>query len=352
MASIPASEARKIYTSMLVELLMNRPKVSSFFRSFFKTKESATRYLTVEVERMNELVAVDVQRGSEGNFNKFSLATEKKFEPPYFREWFNMTEVDLYDRLIGTGDVPEEIFAQFIDNLNKKVLALINKIERAIELMCSQALHTGIVTMSDGSSIDFKRKASSMVDLTGTTGYWTTDTVDPITSLQTGCDFLRAEGQVQGDVFNVVFGAAAWNALLNNPKFASKADVRRFDLANIAAPQRNAVGGTLLGQITIGNYSGNCWGYTGGYKAANGTWTKYMNDKNVIILPEQPNFTLGFAAVPQVFGADGVGPEVTGQFHVNEKIDTFDGVHKRDVKSAPLPILTGVDEVYTAKVVS
>lgn len=349
MASIPASEARHMFTSMLIDILKERPMVFSFLRSFFPTKESATKYLTIDTSRGYEHIAKDVVRGSEGNFNKFSLGTEKKFEPPYYREWFNVTEIDLYDRMTGAGDVDDFVFSQFLENVRDKVMGIINKVERSIELQCAQVLQTGIVTLNSGDNIDFKRLALSMVNLTG--AYWTTTTVDPITSLQTGCDFLRGTGKSQGVTINGIFGAAAWNALINNPIFSSKADVRRFDLAAIRTEQRNSVGGTLLGQITVGSYLMDCWGYTEGYDDAGNAFVKYVNDKNVILLPENPQFKLGFAAVPQVFGTEG-GPVVAGQYLIGEKIDAFDGVHKMDVKSAPLAIPTAVDQIYTIQAVA
>lgn len=350
MASIPASEARNIYTAMVIDMIKESPKVYSFLRSFFPTKTSATKYLTIDASRGYEKIAKDVVRGADGNLNKFSLATEKKFEPPYFREVINMTDIDLYDRLIGSGNVDSFIFSQFLENTRDKVLAIISKIERAIERQCAQVLQTGIVTLESGDNIDFKRAAASMVNLTG--AYWTTGSNDPITSLQAGLDRIRGVGKSQDQTYNGIFGASAWNALKNNSTFSASADIRRFELATIRTEQRTATGGVPLGQITVGAYILNCWGYTEGYDDDSNSFTKYVNDKNVILLPEKPQFKLGFAAVPQVFGTDGNGPSLVGEYHLNEKIDTFDSVHMMDVKSAPLPIPTAVDQIHTIQAVA
>lgn len=350
MATIPASEARNIFTSKVIAVFKERPQVFSFLRSFFPTEESTERYISVEVQRSLEKVAVDVIRGSEGNFNKFSLANQKKFDPPFYREWLNVTETDLYNRMLGNGDVDAFVFSAFIENVVDRVGKLQDKIERAYELQCSQALQTGIVTMQTGDNIDYKRQSTSKVDLSSSAP-WTTGTNDPIAALQTGLDFLRSEGKSQGVLTNGIFGAKAWNALLGNAKFSARADVKSFDLANVAAPQRNAVGGTMLGLITVGSQQVMAWGYNEGYENASDTFTKYIADENVILLPEVSACKLAFAGVPTVFGA-GENAVTPGAYHMVEELNQYQGVHKMGLMSAGLAVPYKVDQIYTAKVVA
>lgn len=350
MATIPASEARNIFTSKVIAVFKERPQVFSFLRSFFPTEESTERYISVDVQRGLEKVAVDVIRGSEGNFNKFSLANQKKFDPPFYREWLNVTETDLYNRMLGNGDVDSFVFSAFIENVVDRVGKLQDKIERAYELQCSQALQTGIVTMQTGDNIDYKRQGSSKVDLSSSAP-WTTGTNDPIAALQTGLDFLRSEGKSQGVLANGIFGAKAWNALLSNAKFSARADVKSFDLANVAAPQRNAVGGTMLGLITVGSQQVMAWGYNEGYENASDTFTKYIADENVILLPEISAAKLAFAGVPTVFGG-GENAVTPGAYHMVEELNQYQGVHKMGLMSAGLAVPYKVDQIYTAKVVA
>jgi len=348
MATIPASEARNMFTSKVIAVFKERPQVFSFLRSFFPNAESNERYISVEVQRGLEKVAVDVIRGSEGNFNKFSLANQKKYDPPFYREFFDVTEVDLYSRMLGTGDVDAFEFTAFVENTVSRLGFLQDKIERAYELQCSQVLQTGIVTMVTGDSIDYKRKALSKVDLSSSAP-WTTGTNDPIAALQTGLDFLRGVGKSQGVMANAIFGAKAWNALLSNALFSARADVKSFDLANVGAPQRNAVGGTMLGLITVGSQQVMAWGYNEGYENVSDTFTKYIADENVILTTEFAAGKLAFGGVPTVFDM-GEAATMPGAYHLVEKLDKYDGVHKMGLKSAGLAVPYKIDQYYTMKV--
>lgn len=346
--AIPASQARALYTQLVADMLIERTKVMSFLRSFFPTKESVTKYVTIEVQRGTEKVAVDVTRGSQGNYNKVSKSTEKIFEPPYFREWINATELDLYDLIAGDGTVSEAQFTQFLESMAEKLQMLIAKIERAYELQCSQVLETGIITVADGTNIDFKRKAAHLVDKGGG-NYWATSGVSPFTDIEAGCVLIRQNGKAQGGVFNAIFGSTAWQHFLDNDKVLGRAAIQNWSLTNVREPQRDSVGGTLHGRITCGSYEVNLWTYPEYYDNSSNASTPYLNAKKVIVLPENPRFKLAFAAVPQIAGS---GALKKGAYVIGEKKDDFDGIHKMDVKSAGVAIPTAVDEIYTVQVVA
>jgi hypothetical protein len=104
-----------------------------------------------------------------------------------------------------------------------------------------------------------------------------------------------------------------------------------------------------LGQITAGNYLVNCWGYSEGYRTSNNTFVKYIEDHNVILLPERPNFKLAFAAVPQLI--DEQNPTVQkGAYLIGERKDQYNAIHEYDVKSCGIAVPVGVDQMYTMKV--
>ena len=125
MGVIPASQARALFTQSLVDVYKEMPKVTSFLRSFFPTKETGSRYLSIEVQRGFEKIAVDVLRGTEGNRNNFGKSTEKIFDPAYYREFFDMTQLDLYDRLFtSSGDISENDFGALIAQAAEKLLML------------------------------------------------------------------------------------------------------------------------------------------------------------------------------------------------------------------------------------
>lgn len=348
MANIPASQARAEFTQALVDTYKEIVPVKGFLRSFFPTVEKGSKYLSVEASRGFELIARDTLRGTEGQRNIFGKSTEKIFLPPYFREFFDMTDLDLYDVLMGQQEITGEQFGELRAQAAEKLQVLINKIERAYELQCAQVLETGIVTLVNGDNIDFFRDASSLVDYSGTP--WTNGAVNPYTQLETGCNFLRTKGKSQGAVVNAIMGSEAFNAFLANTIVKERADVLNFSLDFIREPQRNAVGAALHGRVSVGSYLVNIWTYPEFYEVTAGTSIPYVNSKNVILLPENPRFKLAFAAVPQLI--DGASQNVKGAYKVSEFRDERQASHIIDVQSAGLAMPVAVDQIWTAEVVA
>jgi hypothetical protein len=350
MPTISVSEARNQITQALVAVFRQRIQPTPFLRSFFPAKEYGSKLISIEVRRGTERVAADVVRGTEGNRNTFSRSTLKQYMPPAFREYCDATDSDLYDRLYNsTGDISEVDYAAFIEELYDKLLAMRDKIDRAYELQCAQVLTTGIVTLNSGVNIDFKRKAGSLVDL-GSGAYWAAGGVDPVTSLTVGARFLRETGKSQGAIVNVLCGRTALADLINNAAVQSRGKLVSYALDGIAPPQRDAVGASLHGQITVGSWLANLWAYPEVYEDSTGTVTDYLDPKKVIMLPEKTNFKLSFAAVNQLL-TDG-GPVKKGAYIFGDFKDTRKATHEFDVQSAGIAIPVAVDQIWTAKVVA
>lgn len=332
------------FTQSLIEVYKEKVSVKSFLRSFFPEKTSSTKYVSIEVSRGTEKVAVDVLRKTEGNRNTFSLSNEKIFEPPYYREYFDLTDLDLYDRAIGSTD--PALVAEALFEASEKMDMIKAKVDRAYEKQCADVLLTGIVTVNAGTNIDFKRKAGSLVDGSGTP--WSTGTTDIPSQIEAGCNFLRQTGKAQGGMFNMIVGSSALNALLNNDAYKARADVRNFNLDAVAVPQRNAVGASLHGMLSAGAYSVAIWSYPEFYDNGAGTSTPYIDPKKIVILPEAPRFVLSHAAVPQLL-TEGLQ---RGAYVYGEYMDERNSSHIMDVKSAGLAIPVAVDQIYTRQVLA
>ena len=163
MGLIPSTDARNLFTKQLVATFSDRVKPKTFFRSFFKEVEANTKNISIEVERDNQSVAVDVIRGTEGNRNTWDKSTEKIFTPPYYNEFFDATELDCYEELYVSDKVSSLSFGKFLSTAQGKMEGIFDKIDRAYELQASQALTDGIVQLKHGTNIDFKRKAASII---------------------------------------------------------------------------------------------------------------------------------------------------------------------------------------------
>jgi len=350
MITIAASDAQGLYTKAVVDVFKERATPTGFLRSFFKTKETTTLELSIEVQRGFEFVAQDVIRGTEGNRNTFGKTSEKLFIPPYHREYYDITSLQSYDRLFTGGDISDSLFADMVNDSADKMLQLREKIERAHELQCAQIFENGTATFVNAGYIDFKRKAASMVNK-GAGNYWATGSVSPFDDLEDGCVFLRTKAKAQGERFNAIFGSDALADMLTNTTFLARQNVWAMRLDAIAPPQRNSVGAVYHGSLTCGAYLVDCWSYPEYYDTKSGntiTSNPYVNPKKVVMLPSAPRFTFGFAAVPQLIGA-GMKP-IKGAFIINEYKSERNAEHILDIQSAGLAIPTQVDAIYTVQV--
>ena len=350
MAEIPVVQARALFTQTLIAIFSDMKAPSSFFRSFFKRVESGSKLLSIEVQRNLEKIAVDVERGSDGNRNKWSKSTEKIILPPYYHEFFDMTQLDLYDRLFSaSGTINENTMAEFMNEVARKTAAMRDLIERAYEKQCADVLLTGVVSLNSGVTIDFKRKADSLVTL-GAGARWTVSGQSPYDTLESGANFIRQKGKFGGDILNVIMGSSVYNAFLKNDVVTARADNLRISLDQINEPQRKS-DGTLQGRTSAGSYKFNIWTYPEFYDNASNVSTPYMDASKIIILPESPEFVLGFAAVPQLISTGGIA-STKGQYLISEYVDPKKVAHEIDIKSAGIAIPVAVDQIYTAKVVA
>lgn len=349
------TQLRAEFTKKLIDVYQERTAVPSFLRSFFPTVTSPTKDISIEVERMGELVAVDVLRGTEGNRNSFSKTSEKVFTPPYYREYFDATQLDIYDRVLGSMSSDNaQLFAALMNRVMDRLDSLKAKIERAKEIQCAQVLQTGVVSVNKGTDIDFNRKAASIVDLTSAGGYWDGGSTDPFKQFEAACSFIRTVGKSGDAVFNCILGNDALSALLDNTKFKSRQNLFNMALDQVIAPEKNATGSTFHGIITAGSYKVQLWGYPQSYDVVNGnttTATNYIDSNKAIVIPAIPRFKFGHAAVPQLIGEPGQMP-VQGEYVIGEFIDERKATHEYDIQSAGIAIPVAVDQIYTMKALS
>jgi len=347
---ISTTTARGLYTNALIAIYKDRVAPTLFLQSFFKTVEKTTFSLSIAVQRGTEMIAVDVERGTDGNRNKFDKSTERILVPPYYSEYFNVNELEVYDRLFTDMDIEASVFNDFLEGVAEKVMMLRDKIDRRYELQCAQVLTTGIVTLQSGINIDFLRKSDSLVDL-GSGNYWNQANVDPVTSITVAGNFLRTSGLSTGSMLDIIMGNDVIQPFLNNEAVQNRAKLFSYALDQINTPQAKSAGATFHGEISAGTFRARLWSYNQYYDMPDtGVKTPYLDPKKVIILPENPNFILGFAAVPQLPTA-GQGIK-KGKFVYEDYIDQRKKNHIYEVQSAGVAIPVSIDKIWTAKVIS
>lgn len=357
--AIPVQQARNIFTQQLItrwnELRELAPK--GFLRSFFSQTTTDSKYVSIEVMRGTEKVAVDVLRGTDGNRNTFSKSAEKIFMPPFYHENLDMTEFDKYDVMFGQDAtaVSAGTIDSTIQQALDKLVVLRHKIERAYELQSSQVFTSGIVTLNAGTNIDYKRKAASM-KVNTPAEYWKVAGVDPREQLKSAANFLRTVGKSGSGLFNVILGQVALTDLLNNP-FINNEKIKDIKLVDLQMPQVTAGGAILHGQISAGSYLFNLWSYPEYYEDSTGASVPYIDDNYIYVLPNDgAKLNFAFAGVPAIVKdtRNESFPElitsVAGDYIIGNYIDVAKKKHVFEIMSAGLAVPVSIDRIYSSKV--
>lgn len=369
MPNIPIGQARQRFTMMLADFMVQNVRPNTFLQSFFTEKMNPARYVNIDYLRFAETVADDVVRGTEGNRNDFGKNTNKTFDPPLYKEYFDVTQLDGYDRAIGStamnaGMTDPGAYAYLIQGANMRIEALQNKISRAINNSIVQALSTGTIKYKAAGDFDTLRRSDSFIDA-GTGFYWDDDGTDPYAQLEADCKWVRGYGKATSNHFNVVLGDKALRILLNNSVVRGRNDLKMWKLDDINTPQVNGTGGMYHGTISAGSYVCHLWTFVDPYDtldaSGNPVPTTILPSNLVYVMPTQPRWLLTYSQCPQIMlqyattgtpiANSGLVPrDVNGKFVVSDYIDPKLSAHLVQVMSAPLPILVGKDQVRTRTV--
>lgn len=356
---IPAQQHSTTIAKKIIGRFQEDIPVRAGFGGFFPEETTGTLMVDVEVERDNDLIAVDVKRFTEGNKNKFTRSTEHTYVPPFYKEDYDFARDEVYMNTVALGvtnarGANQAIAQNALKNLRKNR----KKIQRAIRKQQAEALQTGIVTIKNGDSIDYRRKAASMVDL-GAGSYWNEAGSDPVANLTTGMRFLRDVGNSTGTTINLILRSDGLNAFLANEAVQPFLESRRMDRAKIDMPQFNeSTGLAFHGQISAGDFVLNLWTYNEKYTAADGSTQYYQDAGNAILLPNDFQGKTVFGGLPTLRRTTigGVATEMPGivesKYLVRAYADQKTLSSTLELTSAPLVVPFTIDKIYTLKVLA
>lgn len=355
--TVPIGQASPIYNSALEVRFdeMQDIKVNNFFRSFFPDVICQERYPIIEVRRGTEKVAVDVIRGHQGLRTQITKSSQHAFDTFYYKLFYDATQEECYYRAFGSTSFNLNAGAELVNGIAIRNKANADMIERGVELHCANILENGTCTsLRDGSIIDFKRQAASMVVLTdGNT--WDQDGTDPYNDLYNGGVYLREKGKAAGYVINAIFGTSAWKAYRNNKKVIERLSQFNNKRDMVPPAQIQATGGVYQGEIDCDSFIIRCWTYNDFYDnpTGDGTMIAYKNPKTVVMTAENTQFKTLYGATPQLTspGANTFSL-VAAKFVLSDYIDPKAKTHEFYVESAPLPVPITVDRIYTLQVVN
>jgi hypothetical protein len=277
--------------------------------------------------------------------------------PPMYNENFDQTSLDRYDVVFGANpSISPTTIGYLAQDTAAKYQQLRLKIERAKELQCAQIFTDGIVVLKNNDSIDFKRKNTSIVDLTGAGGYWTTTATDIEAQLIAAGTFIRTKGKNATSEFHLITSGTQWINLKKSDYFKNTANYQQVQLLDIPFPVKNSTGQSFMGRIVAGAYIFNVWCYDEIYENASGVATRYWDEKKAVVLPATGYvFDLAHGGVPAIIRdtTRAEFPEYianqSAEYWLNNYIDNKAKSHTFEIYSAPLAIPVTVDQIYTMK---
>jgi len=335
-----------------------------FLSSFFKTNARDrfnSKSVEINVRRHGQRVAVTViGLSSEPRWGDVDQHSIKTFTPYPFNEGFSINGADVMDVQFGRTlyDEPRYVadaLQSFADNAVEKEYAIM----RAVELMCSQILQTGTVTLIDTSgntigSMDFKPKATHFPQVT--VSWATSATATPLSDMESLADVIRKDS---GQFTSIsIMGATAFANALKCTTFLNAFDNRRIELGTIMPREINAMGAKYQGEVNLGSYKTEIWTYPESYAhQQSGTDTPYVNANYVIMLAPSTELKLLYGGFPgplvqpdpRVSAFRSVLPtriseggfvDLSPNVWCSPDGETVYG----SVRSRPLPIPVGIDE--------
>jgi hypothetical protein len=288
---------------MLAPFIENAPApmfLSGWFRSGPQNFHSSEA-VEIDVQREGEEVAIAVTDSTGSRrLNNNDKYTNKLYVPPKFDEELPIEASSLLKREPGVDPFQSPSFqTSAILRAYAGFTKLQNKIRRAIELMCSQVLQTGIINSlnSAGTTVfgmSFSPKGTHFTTPTA----WGADglTGDPIGNISAVAELIRADGHTDPDT--LIFGQGAWLRFLMNPQVQKYLQRDGLGQGNLNRQARGK-GATFQGVVTVGSYQFDCWTYNAKYKhPQTGTSTSYVADNKVVVMSSGARLELSFGEIP------------------------------------------------------
>ena len=301
MGYIPLQNARAVFTTVLAQKFEDLIEAPSFLRSFFPDKVYGSKTIQILARRGTEKISEDIIRGDKGNRNNMNLFTGKEFLPPYHKQLINVSAMNVYDiPFYANGQFNTVQIAALAEQTAVELNEVKKTVDRAIELQAAQVIETGIVTVKNGDSIDYKRKAA-MIELLAGGDLWDAADVDILKFFEDKGQLLRTIGKVSGGTdVNAIMGNLAWQAFRTNADLNNKDNFYESEIKKGSSKQFfNAVGGAYRITLKMGVYNFNIWTYDEVYDLpVTFASTRYFGSKLVALIPESFKGETSFAQVP------------------------------------------------------
>lgn len=322
---------------------MSRP--NTFLRdTFFKIREySTTDKVDVDIKKGNRKIAPYVHEKIGGKLVENSGFKTETFAPPLVAPFKITTAADIQKRSMGENiystKTPDERAAE---KLVKDLAELEEMITRREEVMCSQALFEGKITVQ-GEGLDYviDFNFTNKETLSGT-DLWTDPASDPIADLKRYQRTVQQKGHVTADI--VIMSADVVDTFINNAKVKDILNIRNLKVGEVNT-EVLPNGVTYIGQIPG---VGKIYEYNEYYLAEDGNMKPIVPEGTVTLLSTTAEFSMAYASITIIKDSSYV------TFETERVPDTWTkkGPDRQFIalNSKPLPIPKEVDSWFVAKV--
>jgi hypothetical protein len=292
-------------TRHMLEMYEDEADPPLFLAGFFQSPERnfhTSEKVELDIVREDADVAIVVQDlRAGGRYNEASKYTNKGFTPPVFKEIFTFGAPDLITRPGGSIDFTDPNFnARVVEKAFHGARLMQRKISRSVEMMASQVLQTGALTLVDSTGValynlDFQAKSTHKITVGAT---WATDgtTGDPLGDVAAAAQVVRRDGKRKPT--KLLMGTSALQRFLANGRVQKALDKNGQNIGALA-PTVRGEGATFQGWVWVGNYRFEIWTYDGFYRhPQTGNLTDYIDTNNVIMLSDGGRLDLSFGAIP------------------------------------------------------
>lgn len=337
------------------EVIRRNPPVRTFLKSLFfkKVKTFTTPTVDVDFKKGNRKLAPFVSRKIGGKIVPNTGYTTKTYTPPYVSPEKVTTIDDLLKRAAGESIVDGLTPAdRAVMKMAEDFVELDEMITRREEWMIAQAIFTGkIPVVGEGVDDEIDFNFTHLETLTGTKK-WNAKDAEIMGDMKRWRKIVQVDGFVNPNVAIVADDVS--DVMLNNEKFKSLLDVRRYDLATIK-PRELPSGATYIGTIPLlamDIYSYNEWYLDDWSDPEKPVNRPLVPDGTVALLSTAAEYGMYYGEITLINGENenatfisSTGARIPDTYTERKPARRF-----LQLNSAPLPVPQEVDSWFVAKV--
>jgi len=361
---------KPLFRKAVMKMFEEKSAPKAGIRTFFKTPStnmSDTLTLDLDIVRNERKVAINVERNTGGNYNKFDLFANKEYQPPFYNEYTDFKAEDMFQRMPGSTEYAPLSNVKTAERMASNLVKLGHLIDRAEIKQCHDALFLGQVTLINGDVISFNKKATH--DKVPSTK-WDDTSPTIFADIEAQIDVIEQDAKRHINEINMVCDPKLIEYVIGAVKSTSAdyQDPQLFKRSQIVMPEEvNMSGLKYHGKFSIAGYNVFLWSFSDRYKipvgyglANEGDETTYIPSGSAVLFPSDIRFDMVYAGVEtndfstngffnNNFGVKNFNPKVVKGARVpyaQPDMVSFQGINY-GMKAAPLAIPTEIDAFAT-----